>query len=245
MTDDSLEHGHSHAEIAHRLSRGHTVNYVRDLVYGGIDGAVTTFAIVAGVVGASLSANIVIILGVANLVADGISMAAGNYSATKTEKDELARIRAMELRHIHTDPDGEREEVRQIYAAKGLSGEALETVVDSVTADRERWVSTMVTEEHGLSENIRDPFKAAGATFLAFFICGAVPLIPYLLLPATIAFPIALAATTLVFFAIGSMKSRWSLSSWWASGIETMVIGCAAAGTAYGIGYALRGLGLE
>ena len=141
-----LEHRHDPAAIAARLARGARPNYLRDWVYGGIDGAVTTFAIVAGVVGAALSANIVIILGLANLIADGVSMAAGNYSATKTEHDELERTREMEHRHIAMDPDGEREEVRQIFRAKGFEGETLDRAVEAITADRERWISTMVTE---------------------------------------------------------------------------------------------------
>jgi len=238
-----LEHRHEPDAIAARLAEGARPNYLRDWVYGGIDGAVTTFAIVAGVVGAALSANIVIILGVANLVADGISMAAGNYSATKTEHDELERTRAMEKRHIAIDPEGEREEVRQIFMAKGFEGETLENAVEAITADRERWISTMVTEEFGLSENVRSPMAAAGATFAAFVACGAVPLIPFLILSPDDAGPVALGLTAAVFFLIGSMKSRWSLQRWWASGLETLIIGCGAAAIAFGIGYALRGFG--
>ncbi|MCR9122795.1 MAG: VIT1/CCC1 transporter family protein [Phyllobacteriaceae bacterium] len=238
-----LEHRHEPDAIAARLAEGAKPNYLRDWVYGGIDGAVTTFAIVAGVVGAALSANIVIILGLANLIADGVSMAAGNYSATKTEIDELERTRAMEHRHIAADPDGEREEVRQIFMAKGFEGETLEKAVEAITSDRERWISTMVTEEFGLSENVRDPRMAAGATFAAFVVCGAVPLVPYFLLGPALASPVALVLTTGVFFLIGSMKSRWSLQRWWVSGLETMTIGCGAAAIAFGIGYALRGFG--
>lgn len=238
-----LEHRHDPAAIAARLARGARPNYLRDWVYGGIDGAVTTFAIVAGVVGAALSANIVIILGLANLIADGVSMAAGNYSATKTEHDELERTREMEHRHIAMDPDGEREEVRQIFRAKGFEGETLDRAVEAITADRERWISTMVTEEFGLSENVRDPLTAAGATFAAFVACGAVPLVPYFLFEADVASPVALVMTATVFFMIGSMKSRWSLQRWWVSGLETLTIGCGAAALAFGIGYALRGFG--
>ena len=239
----TLEHRHEPDAIAARLAEGARPNYLRDWVYGGIDGAVTTFAIVAGVVGAALSANIVIILGLANLIADGVSMAAGNYSATKTEIDELERTRAMERRHIAVDPEGEREEIRKIFQAKGFEGETLERAVDAITADRERWISTMVTEEFGLSENVRDPMRAALATFAAFVACGVVPLVPFFLSEPSTAAPVALALTAVVFFIIGSMKSRWSLARWWASGLETLAIGCGAAAIAFAIGYALRGFG--
>jgi VIT1/CCC1 family predicted Fe2+/Mn2+ transporter len=236
----TLEHKHTADAIRKRLLAGAKPNYLRDVVYGGIDGAVTTFAVVAGVVGASLSANIVIILGLANLLADGISMAAGNYSATKTEVDELERLRDMEYRHIAQDPDGEREEIRQIMAMKGLDGDTLEHAVEAITSDRERWVATMLFEEHGQSGTVRDPMTAAVSTFAAFIVCGAVPLLPFLLLPYEAALPVALTTTSVVFFAIGSLKSRWSLARWWTSGLETLLIGLAAALAAYLIGYLLR-----
>ena len=237
-----LEHSHKPADIASRLSRGARPNYLRDWVFGGIDGAVTTFAIVAGVVGASLSPTIVIIMGLANLIADGISMAAGNFSATKTERDELAKTQSVEENHIRTNPEGEREEIRQIFAGKGFDGEALETVVSTITKNKRLWISTMIAEEHGLSETVRVPAISGLATFIAFVICGAVPLIPYVLLAPENAFVVAISMTIVVFFVIGSLKSKWSLQRWWASGLETVLIGCGAAGAAYLIGYALRGL---
>ena len=155
-------------------------SYLRDWVYGGIDGAVTTFAIVAGVVGAELSNRVVLILGVANLVADGFSMAASNYSGTKTEHEEQAHLRAIEERHIEAVPEGEREEIRQIFRGKGFRGRDLERAVDVITADRERWVDTMLAEEYGLPKAVRSPLKAAASTFAAFVLCGAVPLLPFL-----------------------------------------------------------------
>jgi vacuolar iron transporter family protein len=236
-----LEHGHSPQEIADRLAAESRPSYLRDIVYGGIDGAVTTFAIVAGVVGASLSANIVLILGLANLFADGFSMAAGNYSGTKADRDNAARIRSIEERHIDRHPAGEHEEVRQILAAKGISGRALEESVAAITAERERWIAFMMSEEYGLAPVQPDPVRAATATFLSFGICGAVPLLPFVF---TFERPFALSVvlTGLVFFAIGTAKSRWSLAPWWRSGLETLTIGAVAAGVAYGIGYLLGGM---
>jgi len=90
----ALEHEHTREAIRRRLQQGASPSYLRDWVYGGIDGAVTTFAVIAGVAGASLSAKIVVILGLANMVADGFSMAASNYSGTKTEVDDADRLRA-------------------------------------------------------------------------------------------------------------------------------------------------------
>ena len=238
-TDRSMEHGHSSDEIAARLADGPKANYLRDWVYGGIDGAVTTFAIVAGVVGADLSARVVLILGAANLLADGFSMAAGNYAGTKAELDDYERLRRMEERHIRLVPDGEREEIKQLFAAKGFEGNNLERAVDVITSSTKRWVDMMMAEEHGVPLVNRSPVSAGLATFIAFLICGLVPLLPFVAgLGASVS--LSVIATAVVFFLIGSLKSRWSTAPWWWSGAETLTIGMAAAGMAYGVGVALK-----
>jgi VIT1/CCC1 family predicted Fe2+/Mn2+ transporter len=241
MNDRPLEHEHSRQAIADRLASSASHSYLRDFVYGGIDGAVTTFAVAAGTVGAELSPQIVIILGAANLFADGFSMAASNYLATRTELDELDRVRKIEARHIRVDPAGEREEVRQIYEAKGFTGAELERVVELITADEKRWIETMVTEEYGLPREIRPPLKAASVTFGAFLVCGLVPLVPFVAV-ANQSFLLASVATGVVFFLIGSVKAKWSAVPWWRSGAETLAIGGVAALLAYAAGALIRGI---
>lgn len=235
------DHQHTPSAIAARLRAGHKVNYLQDWVLGGIDGAVTTFAIIAGSLGASLSTKIIIILGFANLLADGLSMAASNYLSTKADLDDAKRLKKVEEDHIAHHPQGEREEVRQIFAAKGFSGPLLEEAVNVITADRELWISTMLAEEYGVGAVRRSPVRAGLATFAGFLVCGLVPLIPFLLgIPQ--ADWVALGITALTFLAIGIAKSQWSLSPWWASGLETLAIGLAAAVVAFGIGYILNGV---
>ena len=236
-----LEHPHDSASIRRRLAAGPHVSYLRDLVYGGIDGAITTLAVVAGAMGADLSARVVLIMGMANLVGDGFSMAAANFSGTRAEVDEYARLRAMEERHLDLVPEGEREEVRQIYRRKGFEAGDLERAVAVVTADRARWIDAMMTEEHGQPAVLRTPWKAALGTFAAFLLCGSIPLLPF---AAGLrgSSSLALGATALVFFGIGSAKSRWSVTSWWRSGLETLAIGLAAAGLAFAVGYGLAAM---
>ncbi len=239
MTEETLEHEHSPSAIAARLAEPPSPSYLRDWVLGGIDGAVTTFAIVAGVAGAGLSSKVIIILGVANLIADGISMAAGNYSGVKAENDDYRRLRDMERRHISQTPDGEREEVRQILEKKGFRNEDLERAVQTITANDERWVDFMLTEEFGVPKAERSSLPAAIYTFAAFVICGAVPLFPYIMISSN-SLAIATTATAVVFFLIGSLKSRWSTARWWSSGFETLTIGLVAAASAYLIGNLLE-----
>ena len=131
----ALEHSHTRQAIKERLARGPHTNYLRDWIYGGIDGAVTTFAIVAGVSGADLAATVVLVLGFANLMADGLAMAASNYSGTKAERDDYVRVLGIERKHIAIVPDGEREEIRQIFAAKGFAGEDLERIVTVISSE--------------------------------------------------------------------------------------------------------------
>ncbi len=233
-----LEHEHTYEAIADRIASSNH-NYIRDFIYGGIDGAVTTFAVVSGVSGAELSPSIVLILGFANLVADGFSMAASNYLGTKAEQDDYHRLEKIEYRHIELEPEGEREEVRQIYSEKGFEGEELEKAVELITSDKDRWVKTMLTEEYGLPAQIRSPWNAAFATFAAFVACGIVPLLPYLFSSPS-SFLVSCIMTGVTFFLIGSFKSRWSTTSWLRSGIETLLVGALAAGLAYGIGVMLK-----
>lgn len=236
-----IEHEHSPDAIRRRLESGPKHNYLRDWIYGGIDGAVTTLAVVAGVAGAQLSTWIILALGFANLFADGFSMAASNYLGTKSEHDDWQRLRDIENRHIDLAPDGEREEVRQIYERKGFEGEELQRIVELITADRERWVQTMLMDEYGLPHAVRSPWIAALCTFTAFLICGLVPLIPYLFVSEH-ALSLSAILTGIVFFAIGSIKSKWSTSSWWHSGLTTLAVGAIAASLAYFTGVIIKQL---
>src|SRR4026209_3025845 len=118
-----MEHEHTAEAIRARLAAGPRLSYLRDWIYGGIDGSVTTFAVVSGVVGAQLSPWTILILGFANLFADGFSMAASNFIGTKAELDDWRRLEAIENRHIDLAPEGEREEVKQIFQLKGFEGE--------------------------------------------------------------------------------------------------------------------------
>jgi vacuolar iron transporter family protein len=232
-----LEHSHTREAIQARLIQDPRINYLRDWIYGGIDGVVTTFAVVAGVVGADLPSSVVLVLGLANLVADGFAMAAGNYTGTQAERDDYDRLLAVERRHIATVPAGEREEIRQIFAGKGFAGDDLERIVAVITSDNSRWAKTMVVEEYGLSPTPKSPSLAALSTFAAFVVCGLVPLVTYLGSGGLVS---CVVATGFVFFAIGAIKSRWSLTSWWRSGLGTLFIGMVAAALAFGVGFGFR-----
>lgn len=238
---DRLEHSHDTDAIAQRLAEGPKPSYLPDAVYGAIDGTVTTFAVVSGAIGADLSSRVVLILGMANLLADGFSMAAGNFTATKSAADQAEKLRQQELRHIRLDKDGETREVREIFRAKGFAGEPLEMLTRLITSRRDVWVDLMLAEEYGIGAASRSALRAAGFTFLAFVVAGLVPLAPFLL-GVPYAPAVAIVLTAFVFAAIGSFRSRWSARSWWACGLETLAIGMAASLVAYGVGAILARL---
>ncbi|HRH94052.1 MAG TPA: VIT1/CCC1 transporter family protein, partial [Candidatus Peribacteria bacterium] len=156
--------------------------FIHDIVYGANDGIVTTFAVVSGVAGAHLSPAIVIILGYANVLADGLSMGLGNYLSIKSREDNYNRLQKEEMREIDEIPEIEREEIREIYEAKGFSGAELDMVVNRITSDRQMWVDTMMSEEHGLTkEETELPALHGFMTFTAFLVFGSIPILPYVL----------------------------------------------------------------
>ncbi len=244
---EELLPSHTPEAVQERLLLGPTHSNLRDLVYGATDGIVTTFAIAAAVSGADLAPAIVVVLGCANLVGDGISMAISNVLGTRAEVQELERARREEEEQISVIPEGEREEVRRIFMEKGFTGPDLERAVDIITSDLKIWVDTMVTEELGLARATPSLWRAGVATFVAFALAGALPLVPFFIELAAgtgsvAPFAWSAACAGLAFFLVGAFKARFVDQVWYRSGLETLLAGGVASSAAYLIGYLLRGI---
>lgn len=234
---NTLSESGIHGE-AHFLSRFQ--EYLGEFVYGGIDGSVTTFAVVAGSAGAGLDSAIVIILGFANLIADGFSMSVGSYLSTKSEIQNYEKHKRIEYWEVDNIPEKERQEIREIFEAKGFEGDLLEQVVDKICADRDRWVDVMMKDELGMAQETKSPLAMAAVTFISFLILGFVPLIIYVVDFANPAgadlFLTSSVLTGICFIGIGYLKSLVTHTSKFKSILETVLLGGAAALLSYYVG---------
>ncbi len=218
--------------------------YIAEFVYGGIDGSVTTFAIVAGATGADAEVRWVLIFGFANLLADGFSMSVGNYFSTRAERDNYEKHKAIEYWEIEHLREREVQEIREIYAAKGFSGKLLEDVVATITANKDVWVDTMMKEELEMARDTKSPLSTAIATFFSFNLVGLIPLLIYLIALFTdirpdLLFPISCAGTGISLALVGYMRGVVTDINKTKSVFQTLLLGGLAAACAYYVGEVL------
>jgi vacuolar iron transporter family protein len=225
---ESGAHGHALGPVIH------------DIVYGAHDGIITTFAVVAGTVGADLPVSIIIILGVANLLADGVSMGAGAFLSLRSENDQYKRLYKEELREIDEFPEREREEIRLAYAQKGFEGADLDRVVEVITSRKDVWAETMMREEHGLLAEESKEVVHGFATFLGFVVFGGVPLLPYFLGYAS--FGTAILASIGALVLVGITRSYVTQERLIRGALEIVSIGMLTGVIAYGVGVFLKGV---
>lgn len=229
------------------MSRKKAYNWLPDFVYGGIDGSVTTFAVVAGVEGASLPVTIVLILGFANLFADGFSMAAGKYLSDKANKEQFDELKREEMLKVKAGAEPEKQKVTDILSRYGFKDKCLTCATEVLQKKPEASVDLIMRNYFNMTQENVSPMKGALATFISFVLIGFIPLFAYtfkgfLPLEADGIFVLTCAFTLLALFIVGAIKSRFTGKFWLWSGGGTMLIGGLAAGISYVVGYLLRGL---
>lgn len=217
--------------------------YLKDVIYAANDGIVTTFAVVAGVVGADLSLMVILIVGFANLIADGFAMATGNYLGTKSEKEFYQKEERREREEVKIMPEKEKEEVRQVLVKKGYAGEDLDKMVTLISSNEKFWVDFMMHEELQLfAPKLESPIKNAAATFFSFIFAGSIPLIPYIFPITGSSFSYAIAGSAVALFIVGAARKFFSNRSWLISGLEMLMVGGLAGTVAYLVGYFLKSI---
>lgn len=222
-------------------------DFIREFIYGGVDGGVTTFAVVAGATGAHFDNAVVIILGLANLVADGFSMSVGSYLSVKAQFEKYRKYQQYERWGVENIPESEKEEIRSIYHKKGMKGKLLEKVVEVITSDKEVWVEEMMQGEFKMAPEKNTPLSSGIITFISFLLIGSIPLIPFLIpgssqLVGLSPFTLTCLLTGLAFVIIGFTKSHINHTSLSLAISETLVLGVAAALIAYFTGYFLESI---
>jgi VIT1/CCC1 family predicted Fe2+/Mn2+ transporter len=221
-----------------RHVEGHRkANWLRDVILGGQDGLVNILGIILGVIAGGGSNTVLLATGFAAAFTESVSMGAVGYTSSVSERDYYRAERERELAEIETTPDAERREVRSIYAAKGFSGEMLEGVVDTITANRDRWLDTMMDEElHlqpvGTTEILRTSVVITVATLIGHLI----PLVPFLWLARTPAVVLAVVLSALVLFGVGVYSAVTLVGNWRTNGVKMVVIGLGAAAVGFFIG---------
>ena len=223
-----------HLATEHRISAASV--YVKEIVFGGNDGIVTTFAVVAGFAGASSGqagswgAAAVLLFGLANLLADGASMGLGNFLSSRSERDVYLSERHKESTEIVRNTRMEKLETIEILEQQGYSAAEAEQLTELLAKSPSFWVDFMMQYELKLDAGDESPLKSALVTFASFVFFGAIPLAPYIFgVPAVW-------ATFCALFLLGVVRWRSSKIGFLRSVSEVLLIGGLAAGIAYGVG---------
>src|SRR6266550_897489 len=222
---------------AQHTERHRQSNWLRDVILGGQDGLVNILGIILGVIAGGGSDTVLLAAGFAAAITESISMGAVGYTSSVSQRDYYHAEREREEAEVDTMPEAERQEVRYIYAAKRFSGDLLDQVVETITANRDRWVATMMDEELHLQPVERaDIFRSAIVITVATLIGHLIPLLPFVWLDRTPALVLAIVLSALVLFGVGVYSAVTLVGDWRKSGLKMMVIGLGAAGIGFLIG---------
>src|SRR3989441_9006587 len=217
--------------------RHRQTNWLRDVILGGQDGLVNILGIILGVIAGGGSDTVLLAAGLAAAITESISMGAVGYTSSIAQRDYYQAERAREAKEIAVMPEAERQEIRDIYAAKGFTGNLLESVVDTITANRETWLATMMDEELDLQPvKTRDVLRAAVVITVATLIGHLIPLLPFMVLPRTPALVLAIVVSALALFAVGVYSALTLVGDWRRSGLKMVAIGLGAAAMGFLVG---------
>ena len=228
-------HHHTHRDPHRRASA------LSDVILGGQDGLVNVLGVILGVAAATNDPRIVIVAGLAATFAESVSMGAVAYTSTLADADFFESEREREYRHIQEVPRLERQEIRDIYAEKGFSGDLLERIVETITANKDVWVAVMMAEEHQLSPVHRGTaLRSALIVGISAIVGSLIPLAPFFFLPVAAGIISSIVISALVLFVVGVYKARVTVGHPGKSGIEMATIGTLSALVGYAVGLLLK-----
>jgi VIT1/CCC1 family predicted Fe2+/Mn2+ transporter len=246
LTNDIRRSAKVHAPDAVAAPEEHKggLELVKSAVYGGVDGIITTASLVFSALENHVSPTVVIILVLANGIADGLSMALSDYLSSKSEKEYIEAEKAREQWEVENYPEGEKKEMMEIYQEKGMSESDAQIMVDALARNKEAWVEIMMIEELGLVQTDESPIKNGITTFVSFILFGMIPILPRFISQAFMPIDLltsSLVVTLMTLFFLGAMKTKITGKNWVLSGLETLLLGGIATGLAFLISYFLGG----
>lgn len=214
--------------------------YIKSIIYGGIDGIVTTFAVVAGGAGASLSPGTLLVLGVANLAADGFSMGFGDFISSRAENEYFTKEKDREIWLFEHNKEALRQELQDIYVQKGFDKQQAAELADLISINKSAVIDTVLSQR-GISKSNGEPRIKCFYTFFSFLTFGALPMLTYIIpyfYPSLFAYEFQLACvlTGFTLFCLGAVKVKFTGKNWFFSGAEMILLGGVSATTAYLIG---------
>ena len=231
-----------------RSRRPHThtggTDWLRNVILGGQDGLVNILGIVLGVIAGGGSRTVLLAAGFAAAITESISMGAVGYTSTVADRDYFAAQRAVEESAVQDDRDLEYREITDLYRSKGFSGQLLDQVVATITANRSRWVETILEDERHLQPvGNGDVMRSASVITVATLIGHLIPLLPFVWLDRGTALVLALILSAVVLFAVGAYQALTRVGSWWKQGSRMIVIGLGAAALGFIIGHLFHASG--
>ena len=209
--------------------------WLRAATFGAMDGLVTNIALIAGVGGGGVSRSTLVLTGVAGLVAGAISMGIGEYTSVRTQNEQVAAELHKELTELRVNPEGEADELVEMWTARGLPEPLARQVADVLKAHPEQALRVHAQEELGVvPDELPSPWVAASSSFVCFAIGAVIPLLTYLLGFDSLVAALAVGGAGL--FAAGAIVARFTGRGWALSGLRQLVLGGLAAGVTYLIG---------
>ena len=210
---------------------------LRDAVFGTQDGLISTLGALTGIAAGTQSGEAVVVAGFVIIVVESLSMAAGSYLSSKSQREYLERLLREEEEEIARDPEGERQEIVEMYRLRGYADEEIAIIARRLMSDPKLLLEDMAHKELGISPStLEEPLGNALVMGTAYVAGGLVPVLPYLTLPMATAMPVSIIGTLLALFLFGGLKGRLVKQSWWRSGLEMVGVAGVAALAGFFIG---------
>lgn len=243
LAKDSAEHSSQLSELLdktgeswHKIESG---GVLRNIVYGFNDGLTANFGLIAGVIGASVDAHVILISGIAGMLADALSMGASGYLASVSEREVYAHEKEMEAEEIRLMPELEAEELALIYEAKGMNKDEAKRLATEIISQPELALKEKVREELGISENNSSPFREGWITGAATAVGSFIPVLPFLVLKGPVAIWVSFIISMAAHFGVGASRSFFTGRGVIRSGFDMFIVGFGVAGVGYLIGYVI------